>query len=167
MPKKGYKQTKEHIKKNREAGIKRWENLEYRKMMTKAHKGKTGYWEGKKRPPISEEWRKNLVNSTKKGNKHWNWKGGKFAEKGYIVILKRNHPFCDKDGYVKRSRLVMEKHLGRFLLPEEIVHHINKIRDDDRIENLMAFISTSAHIRFHHNPNNVKPEEIIFDDRYL
>jgi len=31
----------------------------------------------------------------------------------------------------------------------------------------MAFINKSAHIRFHGNPNNVKPEEIIFDGRLL
>lgn len=64
-------------------------------------------------------------------------------------------------GYVKKSRLTIEQALGRYLTPEEIVHHINKIRDDDRIDNLMAFVSHSAHRRFHYNSLNVKPEEII------
>lgn len=98
---------------------------------------------------------KGWTNSTsfKNGNKHPNWKGGKRkarTRKGYYIrILLPSHPFCDSTGYVLEHRLVMEKHLGRFLLPREVVHHINEITDDNRIENLRLFPDTGEHSRFH------------------
>lgn len=50
-----------------------------------------------------------------------------------------------RDGYLCRMidgkrvavhRLVMQSVIGRSLLPEETVHHINGVRDDNRPENL-------------------------------
>ena len=72
-----------------------------------------------------------------RGNKHPCWKGGKtYDGSGYILIHSPNHPFAKKQGYVPEHRLVMEKHLGRYLEKWEIIHHINGIRNDNRIENL-------------------------------
>lgn len=110
------------------------------------------------------------------GNKHFNWKGGKIKDKnGYILILKPNHPFCDSHNYIREQRLVVEKRIGRYLKPEEVVHHIGikypigsiKNKQDNRPENLIAFSGHSAHLRFHSNPDNVEPKEIIFDGRKL
>ena len=96
------------------------------------------------------------------------WKGGKIISSyGYIFIWKPKHPFVAKRGYIFEHRLVIEKQIGRYLLPKEKSHHLNGIKTDNRPENLMAFTSESAHQRFHHNPNNVKPSEIIFDGRKL
>ena len=101
----------------------------------------------------------------KKGHKPFNWKGGKYKhKKGYIYIFKPNHPFCDKRKYVFEHRLAVEKQIGRYLLPIETCHHINGIKDDNRIENLMAFVNISAHLRFE-GKGKIEPDEIIFDGR--
>jgi hypothetical protein len=67
---------------------------------------------------------------------------------GYIMILKPDHPFATKRGYVMEHRLVMEKHLGRYLTKDEEPHHENEIKDDNRIENL-KLVNRSQHRKIH------------------
>ncbi len=74
------------------------------------------------------------------------YKGGRNKVKGgYIQILNPEHPNATKNGYVLEHRLIMEKHLGRYLYPYEVVHHKNRIRDDNKIENLELKPSQSDH----------------------
>jgi len=70
------------------------------------------------------------------GKNHPNWKGGRINEKGYIYIYSPEHPNSNYKNYVQEHRLIMEKHLGRYLYPWEIIHHKNGIKNDNKIENL-------------------------------
>lgn len=79
------------------------------------------------------------------------WKGGRTNHiSGYIFVRCEGHPRSyDKGHYVFEHVLVMEKHLGRYLRDKEIVHHINGIKDDNRIENLQLFQNNSKHVSIH------------------
>jgi hypothetical protein len=69
---------------------------------------------------------------------------------GYWIVKRpANHPSKRKDGYILLHRLVMENHLGRYLLPTEQVHHINEIKKDFRIENLKLCASNAEHRKLH------------------
>ena len=87
------------------------------------------------------------------GDKAPGWKGGVIYKRGYVFIYNPTHPRHDQE-YVKRSRLNMEKKIGRFLTPKDVVHHINGIKDDDRIENL--FLTTRSEHSKHHNKDIVR-----------
>jgi hypothetical protein len=81
-----------------------------------------------------------------KGNHN---RGYKTKEGGYIMIRCKDHPRSRKcGGYVAEHILVMEKHLGRYLTKDEIVHHKNEIRIDNRIENLQV-MTRANHVVYH------------------
>lgn len=68
---------------------------------------------------------------------------------GYKYFIFPHHPLDRKNGYILEHRLVMEKKLGRKLNKNEVVHHINGIRDDNRTENLKLYVNNGAHIKDH------------------
>jgi hypothetical protein len=100
------------------------------------------------------------------GKKNPNWKGGKTIDgDGYVLICSPSHPYRNGKGYVREHRLVVEKQIGRYLLPDETIHHLGE-KQDNRPEKLMAFINDAVHQRFE-KTSIVKPKEIIFDGRKL
>lgn len=85
-----------------------------------------------------------------RGEKAAHWKGGvKIDKDGYVYTYKPDHPCANSQGYVLQHRLVLEEYLGRYLDPDEISHHCNEIRNDNRIENLDLAIRIE-HARIHH-----------------
>ena len=101
------------------------------------------------------------------GENNPRFKGRVKDKHDYVLVYSSDHPYKNNRNQVREHRLVVEAQIGRYLDPKWRVHHINRVRDDNRPENLMCFSSISAHNRFHKNPNNVKDNEIIFDGRKL
>ena len=60
---------------------------------------------------------------------------GSVNRDGYVMVMNPNR-LLDGKKLILEHRLVMASSLGRDLLPEENVHHINGVRNDNRLENL-------------------------------
>lgn len=77
------------------------------------------------------------------GKNHPMYKGGNISRNGYkrIYINKK---------IIQEHRYIMELHIGRKLLPSEIVHHINHNKLDNRLENLQL-TTRSKHKKMHND----------------
>ena len=97
----------------------------------KISKNNAKYWLGKKRIAFV-------------GKGHPYWKGGKrIDERGYIRV------WIGSNKWKYEHRLVMEKYLGRYLRPKEIVHHIDENVANNSLNNLMLFPNNVAHLKYH------------------
>lgn len=87
---------------------------------------------------------------TAQGSAHHNWRGGRIKHSdGYWLVYAPDHPAgANSKGYVLEHRLVMERMLGRYLTPNELVHHINEVKTDNRPENL-ELMNRSDHMSHH------------------
>ncbi len=100
------------------------------------------------RSVCSKECKNKLKSIETSQENNYFWKGGKTNSLGYILIKSPNHPFAGVRGYVAEHRLVMEEYIGRLVTKNEVVHHINGIKSDNRIENLQL-MTISEHRKLH------------------
>lgn len=90
---------------------------------------------------------KDKISESMSGEKHWAWKGGEYKRANGRWFI-----WIDGIKY-RRARYVAMKYLKRELTPEEIVHHINEDKGDDKPENLYLFANQGEHAGHHRMKN--------------
>lgn len=107
---------------------------------------------------ISETHKGKVVSDgTKKKLSDANFRGGighkKKRSDGYIYVYMPEHPKSTKDGYIMEHDLIIECSIGRWLTKDEVVHHKNEQRDDNRLKNL-ELMTASDHMSYHSRKRN-------------
>ena len=75
--------------------------------------------------------------------------------RGYVLAYAPKHPKAHKDGYVMLHTVVMERAIGRYLNDNEVVHHENRNRKDNRLENLVL-MNKHEHCSMHMKERHMK-----------
>lgn len=133
-----------------------WEGEERNNILKIKASGKNNPWFGKKRPQHSK---------IMAGKNSPFWKGGKSKTGAGHILVKapKDHPNIKSNGYIMEHRLKMEKYLGRYLEPNEIVHHKNEIKSDNRIKNLELVTAKThrlKHVRSGWSHSNITRKKI-------
>lgn len=74
--------------------------------------------------------------------------GRLITHSGYVKIKTPDHPRADSKGYVHEHVLVMEAHIGRYLSEDEVVHHKDRAKANNHIDNLQ-FMTDKEHRALH------------------
>lgn len=94
-----------------------------------------------------------------KGRKTGRWNKEKMLSPGGYVKIRvgKSHPLSCPNGYCYEHKLVMVAALGRQIMPNEVIHHINGDKTDNRIENLEV-VPRGEHNQ-HHNQEKVRNDK--------
>lgn len=87
---------------------------------------------------FKQEWCDNISLARRSSHNGLNGYGHTKAHpNGYVLAYAPMHPNAHKDGYIMEHTVIMEMQIGRYLSEDEVVHHKNGVRNDNRIENLL------------------------------
>jgi hypothetical protein len=107
---------------------------------------------------FTPEWKANISSARQKWADE-NAVGTSLKASGYVVVTRG--PDKDRGEHV----VIMEKRLGRHLLPDECVHHIDRDRSNNDPNNL-ALVTTSGHTRLHRFEDRLEGVERIKNVRF-
>lgn len=142
-PRKGVPNSAEALAKMKATREKHKGTPGYIERMKKQGARVKGWWTPERRKERSQQMKEQHRSGeiSQRMEKNPLWKGGRSLDKkGYVLLRRWDHPNAERSGYVREHRLVMSHHLGRPLRKDEIIHHINGIKTDNRIENLSIVI---------------------------
>ena len=80
------------------------------------------------------------------GEKNGRFKGNRAYRAGYTFIRLPQHPQANQGGYVREHRFVMEKHVGHYLTSNDVVHHKDGDKKNNKINNLELFTNSEHKI---------------------
>lgn len=94
----------------------------------------------------------------RKREKGANWKGGRrLTSKGYVQILKPEHPRADSRGYVMEHIYIFEKETGIEVPKNCSIHHLDGNKQNNDISNL-CLMSFKGHTAYHNKERKLKHE---------
>lgn len=70
-------------------------------------------------------------------------------KRGYVLVMAKEHPRANRDGYVWEHVLVVERALGKYIPTESIVHHVDENPGNNAPTNLVVCPDQAYHKLLH------------------
>ncbi len=100
------------------------------------------------------------------GERGHNWRGGRRILGGYVLIYCPEHPRADKRHYVPEHWLVWEKAHGKPLPKGWIIHHLNGIKNDNRLCNLQALPNKKHYLVLQSKAKRIQELEALLNNQH-